>query len=343
MSAPRVLSFGSVNIDHVYSVDDFNRAGETKAAQSYTKLAGGKGANQSVALAKAGAGCFHAGKIGTDGEFIREFMVQAGVDCTHLISSPTTTTGTAFIQVSEKTKQNSILIWGGGNSALTKAEVDTVFKSENEKWSAQDWLVVQNELSLTPYIVEKASERGMKVVYNPAPMDADLMEAISWDKVDVLVLNESEAIELLDSMGGDLNLFPSDLEDYTIEHWTFLATEISSAKFSLSGVDWIVITLGSKGAVSVRPTSNGDAYYSPAAALPAPLKDTTGAGDTFLGFLVSYLASHASVKTRKIPIDTMGDAIKFAAAASALAVTRAGAMQSIPSISDVIDSFPALF
>lgn len=181
----------------------------------------------------------------------------------------------------------------------------------------------------------------MKVVYNPAPMDSRLLQAIRWEKVTVLIVNETEALGLLQLLGGVTKSFPSDPDDYTVESWTQLANKLSQDE-RLFKTDWIVVTLGSKGSLAVQPNGAGNNIYSPAATPPAPLQDTTGAGDTFLGYLVSHLSSHADSTASSISKTTMEEAIKVAAAASALAVARPGAMQSIPSFSEVVESFPEI-
>ena len=109
----RILNYGSLNIDHVYSVPHIVRPGETISAVGFKDFPGGKGLNQSVAMARAGAMVFHAGKIGIDGEFLKEILVADGVDCTWLKNSGGLG-GSAIIQ-KDADGQNAIICYAGSN------------------------------------------------------------------------------------------------------------------------------------------------------------------------------------------------------------------------------------
>lgn len=114
MSAPRILNFGSLNVDHVYRVKTFVRPGETISALDYRVFPGGKGLNQSIALGRAGARCIHAGVLGQDGLFLRTLLEQEGVDCSLLRVKADMASGHAVIQVSEA-GENCIVLYGGTN------------------------------------------------------------------------------------------------------------------------------------------------------------------------------------------------------------------------------------
>ncbi|MDP3177086.1 MAG: PfkB family carbohydrate kinase, partial [Spirochaetaceae bacterium] len=118
---PRILDIGSLNIDEVFGVREFARAGETSSALGYAVFPGGKGLNQSVALARAGATVLHGGKVGEDGRFLVELLREAGVDAAPVLFSPTPT-GRAFIQVRQD-GQNSILLYGGANRELSESDI----------------------------------------------------------------------------------------------------------------------------------------------------------------------------------------------------------------------------
>ena len=162
----KVLSFGSLNIDYVYKVDHFVQKGETLSSKSLNVFSGGKGLNQSIALAKAGVETYHAGAIGEDGKFLLEILEEAGVDtsCVKILSDERT--GNAIIQ-NDEDGDNCILLYGGANQAITKAQVDAVLS----RFDAGDYLVLQNEINELPYMMTKAHEKGMKIVLNPSPMN----------------------------------------------------------------------------------------------------------------------------------------------------------------------------
>ena len=147
----KILCFGSLNIDHVYSVDHFVAKGETLSSQKLETFTGGKGLNQSVALARAGAETYHAGAIGPDGSFLLDMMKEAGVHTDYVTMIPDAHTGHAIIQ-RDKEGDNCILLYGGTNQLITKEQTDSVLSH----FSTGDYLVLQNEINQLPYIVEKA-------------------------------------------------------------------------------------------------------------------------------------------------------------------------------------------
>ena len=149
-----ILNFGSVNIDNCYQVRDFVRAGETISALEVTRHAGGKGFNQSVALARAGAKVCHAGCIGEDGLFLRDMLHAEGVD-TDFLRVTDSPTGNAIIQVNAR-GENCIILYTGANGCVTEDYADEVFS----RFGPDDVLLVQNEISSLPYIIEKAREKG---------------------------------------------------------------------------------------------------------------------------------------------------------------------------------------
>ena len=147
----RILNFGSLNIDYVYQVDHFVQPGETMSALSLQINCGGKGLNQSVALARAGAETWHAGLIGAEGRFLREALERAGVR-TDLVEETAGSTGHAIIQV-DRTGQNSILLHDGANGQITPAFAERVLAG----FSAGDAVLVQNETSCVGEIIPRLS------------------------------------------------------------------------------------------------------------------------------------------------------------------------------------------
>ena len=183
--AVKVLNIGSMNLDYVYHVDHIVQPGETEAADSLNVFLGGKGMNQSVALAKAGADVFHAGLIGEDGRIFPETCREYGVDAS-FIREVDIKTGHAIIQI-DRGAQNCILLYGGANQALTESYVDEVLSA----FESGDMLLLQNEVNLLPYIVDRAWEKGMQIALNPSPFNDKLRE-VDLSRVSVFLLNEVE-------------------------------------------------------------------------------------------------------------------------------------------------------
>lgn len=288
----RILNFGSLNIDHVYAVDHFVRPGETLASLSYRRFCGGKGLNQSIALAHAGAQTFHAGMIGADGDFLRARLEQAGADTRFLRLCPTET-GHAIIQV-DRHSENCIILNGGANQAITAELISEVFAF----FAPGDVLLLQNEISAMPEIIRAGRARGMRVVFNPAPMSPQV-SGYPLELVDTFILNETEAQEL----SGEA------------EPQNALAALI--ARFPAAT---FVITLGKEGALC---RSGAQMHTVPAPKVNAV--DTTAAGDTFIGFFLAALTTGADVPA----------ALARGCAAAAVCVTRPGAADSIPQAQEV--------
>lgn len=289
----KIISFGSLNLDHVYRVKRFVRPGETLPCQRYMKFAGGKGANQSVALANAGATVRHAGKIGADGERLKRKLSAQGVDVS-LIELSKIPTGHAIIQVNSE-GQNCIILFGGANQDVDSQYIQEVLTM----CESEDWLLLQNEISNIPEIIHIAHALGVRIVFNPAPYTEDI-DDYPLEKVSLIILNELEGQELTDRR------FPADILEV-------LNTRFPSVE--------AVLTLGAKGAMY---QSNGLARRIPAMAVE--VRDTTAAGDCFVGYLVASL----------MEATPLNEAIETACVASAICVTRMGAMDSIPTKGEVI-------
>ena len=172
----KVLNFGSLNIDHVYRVEHFMQPGATQSSLGYARFPGGKGLNQSIALACAGARVYHAGCIGADGEFLRGLLAEKGVD-TRFVRTAAQPTGHAVIQV-DRRGQNCILLFGGANQCVDEAQIDAVL----DGFAANDILLLQNEINALGSIMDKAYDRGMRIVLNPSPME-DALLALPLHKV----------------------------------------------------------------------------------------------------------------------------------------------------------------
>ena len=290
----KVLNYGSLNIDNVYSVDHFVRGGETLSSSKMEIFSGGKGLNQSIALAKSGAEVWHAGAVGeNDGEFLLEMMKDAGVNVS-LVSHVEGKTGHAIIQ-RDGDGQNCILLYGGANQKITREQVDQAM----EHFQAGDFLILQNEINEIAYIMEKAHEKGMKIVLNPSPMD-EKIGGYPLEYVDYFLLNEIEAGDICREQGEGEELLKK------------LSAMFPKAK--------IVLTLGGDGSMY----KDGDLVRKQPI-YRVPVVDTTAAGDTFTGFFIGGLMQGEDPKT----------ALDHAAKAAAIAVSRPGAAPSIPDRSEL--------
>lgn len=181
----KVLNFGSMNLDYVYTVDHMVQGGETLASSDRQVFFGGKGFNQSVALAKASVPVYHAGMIGEDGKELLEMCREVGVNTEYVRVLPGSS-GHTIIQV-DKEGQNSIILYGGANQKQTKEYVDEVLSN----FSEGDYIILQNEINLLDYIIDVAYSRGMKIVLNPSPFNEKL-ETCDFSKVSIFLINEIE-------------------------------------------------------------------------------------------------------------------------------------------------------
>ena len=288
----KVLNFGSLNIDQVYSVDHILRGGETISSEKLEIFPGGKGLNQSIALARAGVPVFHAGTWGEGGEMLLELCRENGVD-TRFIRKTDGRNGHTVIQV-DRNGQNAILLFGGSNQKQTREHIDEVLDS----FEAGDMIILQNEINLLDYLIDRAAEKHMVIVLNPSPFD-DRLKSCDLTKVTYFLVNEVEA----EQMTGESSR--SAMPDRLLEKYPH-------AKF--------VLTLGSEGSVY----RDAEAEYRQGI-YRVETVDTTGAGDTYTGY---FLAS--VLQGKSIP-----DALRTAAMASAIAVSRPGASSSIPAAEEL--------
>lgn len=292
------LCFGSLNIDYTYDVPRFVSRGETLSSSCLRMFSGGKGLNQSVALARAGARVFHAGAVGEDGCFLLEELRRAGVDtgCVEVFGH--IRTGHAIIQRNPD-GDNCILLYGGANRAISPAQADAILS----RFRPGDLLVLQNEISALDHIIKRGKQLGLRLALNPAPIDPSI-PALGLEALDWLLLNEVEAAQLL------------GLEPQPDPDGATLARQIAE-RFPGPTV---VLTLGEGGAVCLEA---GELFFQPA--FSVPVEDTTAAGDTFTGFFLAGTLEGMDP----------AEAMELAAAAAALAVGRKGAAPSIPTREEV--------
>ena len=283
----KILNIGSMNLDMVYQMDHIVQPGETEASSGMNVFLGGKGINQSMAAAKAGAEVYHGGMIGEDGQPFLDACKEYGVDSRY-IRKVKGKSGHAIIQI-DRNAQNCIILFGGANQMLTEEYVDAVLSD----FAAGDILLLQNEVNMLPYIVDKAYEKGMFIALNPSPFNESL-KAVDMGKISLFLLNEVEGGQITgltepdDIIAKLLELFPQSK---------------------------IVLTLGKDGAVYADKDQK---HFQPIFAVKAV--DTTAAGDTFTGYFLAGLCDGL-----EIPL-----ILKRSAKASSIAVTRPGAVPSIP-------------
>lgn len=263
-AAPQVLNVGSLNIDRVFRVPHVVRPGETLASRSLAMFAGGKGANQSVALARAGARVAHCGRIGSDGEWLRDMLAGEGIDTRQVLGGEAAT-GQALIQVSDS-GENAIVLLAGANHLLTERDIDAALAS----CGAGTIVLTQNETSEVAYLIERAAAAGLPLAFNPAPCTPDVL-GYPLDKVALLVVNESEGEALTGQTAAEKIL--AELRG----RWP--KTDV-------------ILTLGAAGAVYV-----GSAGSARAPAAPVNVVDTTAAGDTFIGYFLASRLARATVES----------------------------------------------
>lgn len=259
----RVLNFGSMNLDYVYTVDHMVLPGETQNSQGMNTFLGGKGFNQSTALAKAGVEVYHAGLIGEEGKIFRETAKEYGIRDEY-IQVCDEKNGHTIIQV-DKNGQNCILLYGGANRAITREFVDEVLIG----FEKGDIILLQNEINELDYIIDKAYEKGMQIFLNPSPFDGAL-DACDLNKISCFLLNEIEGGQI----AGETE--PDKIIDGILAKY-------ENAK--------VVLTLGGDGSV----------YADKEKRCQQPIYkvetvDTTAAGDTFTGYFIAGLIRGKTVE-----------------------------------------------
>ena len=286
-----VFNLGSINADLFYQLPHLLAPGETLASTQHSRGLGGKGANMSVAIARAAARAVHIGAVGADGRWAVERLLEYGVDTRNIVELDVPT-GHAVIMVDDQ-GENAILLFPGANRALTETHIASALMAATEA----DTFVFQNETSAQIESAALASAKGMRVVYAAAPFDAQAVEAV-LPMLDILVMNAVEAQQLTDALGMTLGALP---------------------------VRDVIVTLGGEGCRWFNTDAGTDQTFP---AIPVTPVDTTGAGDTFTGFLVAGL-------DRGLPME---QAISLGQQAGAIMVARHGTADVIPDLKDIEDA-----
>ncbi|MEM6758867.1 MAG: ribokinase [Pseudomonadota bacterium] len=291
-----VCNLGSINIDNFYAVPHIPGPGETLAATGFSRGLGGKGANMSVAVARGAARAIHIGAVGRDGGWCVDRLMEYGVDTRHIATLPDTPTGHANISVASD-GENQIVIHQGTNALIT----DDMIGAALSEASPGDILVMQNETCGQVTAARMATDLGLRVVYAAAPFDAKTVSDIR-EFAKILVLNALEAQQLRTALGLGL----TDL-----------------------GIDHVIVTMGGEGSLWLDVAARSELRVPAVSVTPV---DTTGAGDTFTGFLLAGL-------DRGMPME---QALTLATRAGAIMVTRHGTADVIPDLKDIEDRFGPL-
>lgn len=282
-----IFNFGSINADNFFQVPHLPSPGETLAATGFTRGLGGKGANMSVAAARAGAHVAHIGAVGEDGRWAIGLLTEWGVDTRHIAALPDTPMGQASIYVDDAGENSIVLLTGANHRIPNHTRADALAQA-----SRGDIFLMQNETLNQREMAKIAKGLGLYVAYAAAPFDATAATDV-LPFLDFLILNEIEAQQLQAATGQT----PDTL-----------------------GIPDVIITLGANGA---RWLHNGQSRDFPA--MPVTPVDTTGAGDTFTGYVLA-------ARDRGLPME---QAIALATRAAALMVTRKGTADVIPDLKDV--------
>lgn len=289
-----ILVIGSLNMDLVATAERLPDKGETIFGKTFTTFPGGKGANQAVAAARLGAAVTMSGCVGGDGFAgeLRESLSGAGINIS-LVRTTDVSTGTALITVGNA-GANTIVVIPGANNHCGREDVDQALAA----FDRPGILMAQHEVpaSTVEYAIRAAKRQGWTVVLNPAPARPVPEEVLGL--VDIITPNETEAAIL------------TGLKVESREE-----AAVAAARLLASGVKTVVVTLGAQGALCC--TREGT-FIIPA--YPVTAVDTTAAGDAYTGALAAALSEEKP----------LAESLKFAAAAAALAVTRAGAQPALP-------------
>ena len=297
-----ILVFGSINMDLTTYVPKLPRPGETLQGSSYITVPGGKGSNQAVACARLGAKTFFVGRVGKDtfGPEVLGIVKNEGVDISQVINDPKNSTGLAVISVDE-TAENSIIIISGANIALDNSDVERA----KSLMADANVLMLQLEASLeaTFKTAKAASQKGLKVILDPAPAYPIPQEVFPF--VDFITPNEVETEALV-------GFKPANQED----------AARAAIALKEKGVRTAIIKMGSQGAFYDSPEGSGFVCAFKVNAI-----DTVAAGDAFNAGLAVAISEGKSVP----------EAVRWGAAAGAIATTRMGALPSMPNRDEMLN------
>jgi len=290
-----ILVFGSINMDLTTYVPKLPRPGETLRGSSFITVPGGKGSNQAVACARLGASTYFVGRVGKDsfGPEVLQIVKNEGVDLSQVITDPKNGTGLAVISVDENA-ENSIIIISGANIAFDSSDVERA----KSLLANTNVLMLQLEASLEPTfeVAKAASQKGLKVILDPAPAYPIPQDVFPF--IDFITPNETETEALV-------GFKPANQED----------AARAAIALKAKGVRTAIIKMGSQGAYYDSPEGSGFVRAFKVNAI-----DTVAAGDAFNAGLAVAISEGKSVS----------EAVRWGAAAGAIATTRKGALPSMP-------------
>ena len=291
----KIFVMGSISIDHTVFTKVMPSPGVTGKADYFVKNVGGKGANQAVAAHYLGGDVFFMGSIGQDdeGRYISSFLKEKGLK--HVLKTSSKGTGTAFITINETNGENQILIVQGANMDITTDDIDRL----EDEIANRDIFLTQLETPIDTVIhsLKLAKKHGLLTILNPAPY-GELNDEV-YQFIDYIVPNEHELDQFV----------PGDMP-YE-----------EKAKILLDkGASNVIVTLGEKGSqlVSKEKVVHVEPHKVKAV-------DTTAAGDSYLGALVTALAQGKDIV----------EAMNFASKCSSITVTRVGAINSLPTLDEI--------
>lgn len=304
----KICVLGSLNMDIVLQVENMAKIGETIFAKSLTTVPGGKGANQAVASKRMGSDVYMIGKVGLDsnGDFLVSKLSHDGINTDYVFKDNKETTGTAIINVNCE-GNNSIVVVAGANMSINIDEINQSYSIIKDCDVIVSQFETPSEMTIKAF--NYAKSQGIITILNPAPakkIDENLLKC-----TDIIIPNETEAYDIT-------GILVEDLE----------SAKKAATSFIEMGVNYVIITLGSKGAALV---TKGKAELIPAIKVVAI--DTTAAGDSFIGAVASNLGK------RELNYENLKEAITFGNKVSSIVVQRSGAQPSIPTKKEVINIY----
>lgn len=323
-----ITVIGSLSYDLVTYTNKVPDAGETFQANTFENHLGGKGLNETLACARlsqvTGDGVRMIGNVGSDsfGKELRQALVDANVDTTHVKTIENQSSGVAVILV-ESSGENRILIIPGANGDLKPqaAEMEKYFSDSRDG----EFVVLQNEFPYTMQVIEwlKANKPGLNIAYNPSPFKKDFISSSSLQKLDLLIVNEGEALDVAECVFAEDEMtdFQATISADKQHGFQILAAKLQQA-MNQENVSAVIITMGASG--SVFKAKSQEAKFV-ASQKVTKVVDTTGAGDTFFGGVILQMSAGKSLE----------DAVKFATVASGLAIQKNGAAEGIPFYEEV--------
>ncbi|KAF9456041.1 Ribokinase-like protein [Collybia nuda] len=335
MANSRCAVRGSINNDEYFYVRDIARPGETISSHHYESRVGGKGANQAIAITKAGGIADFYGTVGHDGLWVKKRATEFGLDDAGIIVGDDPT-GRALIQVSD-TGENSIILFPGANHS--RLHEKTWSGRAEHSFPNSSHLLLQNEIHMDSTLYALKNAQNTTIIFNPSPLPSTKeIAGFPWHKVDWLIVNEGETRDLYEALFGHGNSGTTS----TMSNRKLIASLSAQSAFASTN---IICTLGKDGVLAFIPTfhrrntMDGSPSFLqlPAAKLQGHVRDTTGAGDCFTGYFVQGLMEHGphAKVGREIQEHDIVCILKICVQAAGMCVEREGTIDSIPTRAEV--------